>query len=91
MCKGIVPQTVWACPHLTSLLLVSAKNVAGFELPEGNAALCTSLRQLRISGCTLPGGAFPAALCPALRQLSSLAILGSNLSGGLPPAFSQLR
>lgn len=89
-CEGSVPESAWRCPHLTSMLLgavgigPTAVSVASME-----AAQCTSLLQLQLQDCPFLG-TFPAGLCSALRQLSSLAALDTPTSG-LPPEFSLLR
>lgn len=89
-CEGSVPESAWRCPHLTSILLGAVGigptmvSVASME-----AAQCTSLLQLQLQDCPFLG-TFPAGLCSALRQLSSLAVLDTHTSG-LPPEFSLLR
>lgn len=89
VCTGSVPSAAWACPTLTSVQLKRTVNQDGFC--PGRIAACTSLRQLQIDECVLPGGTFPAVLCPALQHLTSLEIVNSGMTRGLPPAFSHLR
>lgn len=86
-----MPQSVWRCRHLDSLVLAYAFNICG---PEVGAAQCTSLRQLRFDGCSFDDNTFPAPLCSSLCQLGSLEIFGDReiaTSVCLPPEFSQLR
>ncbi|PRW20176.1 putative LRR receptor-like serine threonine- kinase [Chlorella sorokiniana] len=93
-CIGSMPRSTWCCPHLTSLLVTDAKRIS---TPADSAAQCTSLRQLELrGGCRFAGGRFPANLCSALSQLSSLALLAgdgsltAHLQTSLPQDFSQL-
>ncbi|KAI7841784.1 hypothetical protein COHA_004649 [Chlorella ohadii] len=97
-CHGSMPQSVWRCRHLTSLLCCNAP--ASIGGPQVGGAQCTSLRRLRLDGCVFDSHTFPASLCSALRQLGSLQIFGyaDGLSypfaairlASLPPDFSQL-
>ncbi len=87
-CYFNVPRAAWLCRHDTSLLCSSARK--SISAPAFGAAQCTNLQQLRFNHCLFGGGAFPASLCSALRQLSSLGIRGGGLTS-LPSEFSQLR
>lgn len=69
--------SAWQCPHLTSLRIESAPGLGLSESHVG-AARCTGLRQLLLECCTFDDLVFPGAMGSALRQLSSLAFLGSD-------------
>lgn len=85
-CGGMFPEAALHCQHLTSL---HCRRVVGWQLSEGAATASTSLQRLKLSSCSLPDGAFPAALC-LLGQLTRLSLVCCQLSR-LPPAFSNLR
>lgn len=68
-------QSVWDCPHLTSLQLI---DVPCISLATIAAVYCTGLRQLQLQRCVFgDDGAFPPKLCYALGRLTSLATLAT--------------